>query len=61
MAITFIEAPRLLQSVQTLPATHQWVCELYGIPKEGNCAGITAEVWDSTECPNFLDSSADYG
>jgi hypothetical protein len=61
LAITFIEAPGLLQSVQSLPPTHQHACELQGIPKKGNYAGKTAEVWDSTECPTYPDSKTDFG
>jgi iron transport multicopper oxidase len=61
LAVTFIEAPRLIQSVQALPSTHQYVCELQGIPKKGNCAGILTEVWDSTECATLPDPPTEYG
>jgi hypothetical protein len=61
MAVTIIESPRLLQSVQGIPATHMYVCEVQGIPRIGNCAGMTGEAWDSMQCRIYPEPENEFG
>ncbi|RAK74980.1 ferro-O2-oxidoreductase [Aspergillus fijiensis CBS 313.89] len=48
LAMTFVEAPALVQERLTIPADHWEVCRAAGVPDEGNAAANTVDYLDLT-------------